>query len=229
MWEEGKSEEKDSGGRNFYGWLLLVDHLARADGVIHFGEVANVSGGIAVEDDQISGITVDHSPGPPCLEKGRRIGGERRENVAEVHSGAEHVLVLAGGVVELGVAHVSAEENRAALIEVALELSDCVLQDYGFCRLAAAVLANFVGKQRQRGSERYVLLLHVLQLLRRPVIFHWNGVRQYVHSCSQRIVGAGVVRGMREDRLPCCVRHIDGGAYDVHRHGQDFATAHDGS
>src|SRR5271165_2280519 len=150
MWEEGKSEEKDSGGQHFYGWLLLVDHLARADGVIHLGEVAKVASGIAVEDDQISGVTVDHSPGPSGFEEAGRRGGERGKDVAKVHSGASHVFVLAGGVVELGVAHVGAEENCAAFIEVALELSDCVLQDYGFRRLAAAVLAHFIGKQRQR-------------------------------------------------------------------------------
>src|SRR5208337_1499841 len=193
LWEEGKSEEKDSGGRNFYGWLLLVDHLARADGVIHFGEVANVGGGIAVEHDQISGVTVDHSAGPPGFEESRGRGGERCKDVAKVHSCADHVLILAAGVVELGVAHVGAEENGTALREVALELGDGTIEHIGLDSLASAILAHLVGKQRQRGNERRMLLLHALQLHRRPVIFHWNRVRQHVHSTSQRIVGAGVV------------------------------------
>ena len=64
---------------------------------------------------------------------------------------------------------------------------------------------------------------------RRPIEFHRNGVGQDIHAASQGVVGADVVRGMREDRLPCRVRHLDCGVNNVNRHGHYFAMTHDGA
>src|SRR5271167_98037 len=120
IWEERRLGEKDSGSGEIIGRLLLVDDLPCPDGVTHLGEAAEINRGVGVEDDQVRVVTFDHFAGLARLEERRGIGGERGQNVAPVHSRATHVFVLAGGVVELSVAHVGAEENRAATREVAL-------------------------------------------------------------------------------------------------------------
>src|SRR5271166_4297855 len=137
--------------------LLLVDDLPCPDRVAHLCEVAEINRGIGVEDHEIGGVTIYDLAGLASLEEGCGIGGERGENVAKVHSGAAHVFVLAGGVVELGVAHVGAEEDGAALVEVTLELRDRRFQNSVLLQCAAACLAHFVGEHRQRWYKRHML------------------------------------------------------------------------